>query len=156
MMKQKDAVFAAMTAGSEQGLTGDDQINFAVEQVKTGLMSGEIVHSKGPFTDEKAARSYAGSLVSNWKKKDVRLTGGVKYTPETKRGPIVKDETLKKLNDSLKSLRINQPNNSDLIGRVEAAIEERRSQLAAAKAQTKVQTLDETLAALQELGIEVA
>lgn len=156
MTKQKDAVFAALSAASTQGLEGENATNFAVEQVKTGLMTGEIIHSKGTFTDEKAAQSYARSLVSNWRKKDERLNGGAKYVPATKRGPIMKDEMLKKLNDSLKSLRINQPENHELIGRVEAAIEARKAVIANEKQASKVQSLDETLAALQDLGIEVA
>lgn len=155
-IKQKDAVFNAIQAASEQGLEGDQLTTFAVEQVKQGLMSGEVQHSKGNMSDEKAALSYARSLVSNWRKKDERLTGGVKYVPATKRGPIMKDETLRKLNDSLKSLRVNDPDNAELIGKVEAAIDARKSQLAAEKAASKVQSLDETLAALADLGIEVA
>ena len=153
MMKQKDGVFAALQAASEQGLEGDQAIDFAVEQVKQGLMSGEIAHSKGQL-DEKSARSYAGSLVSNWRKKDERLNGGVKYVPETKRGPQVKDETLKTLMTNLKSLKANNAD-ADLIARVEAAIEARRSEVQATKAAAKVQSMDETLASLQALGIAI-
>lgn len=153
MMKQKDGVFAAIMAAQEQGLEGDAAHNFAVEQVKAGLMTGEIIHSKGQL-DEKAARSYAGSLISNWKKKDDRLNGGVKYEPSVKRGPQVKDELLKTLNTNLKSLRANNAD-SELIGRVEAAIEARREAINAEKAATKVQSLDETLASLESLGISV-
>jgi hypothetical protein len=154
--KQKDAVFNAITMASEQGLEGDSAHAFAVEQVKTGLMSGEIQHSAGAITDPKKAESYAKALIANWRKKDDRLTGGVKYVPATKRGPIVKDDMLKKLNESLKSLKVNQPGNAELIARVEAAITARKAELAAAKAQSKVQSLDETLSTLADLGIEVA
>ncbi len=153
--KQKDAVFAAIQAASDQGLDGDAANEFAVEQVTQGLMAGEIAHSKGAL-DPKAAKSYARSLVANWRKKDVRLTNGVKYVPTTKRGPIVKDDQLKKLTESLKSLKINQPDNTDLIARVEAAIAARKETLAAEKAATKVQSMDEALATLESLGIDVA
>lgn len=169
MMKQKDAVFAAITAAQEQGLEGDAARNFAVEQVKQGLMDGTIQHSAGQITDEKRAQGYARSLVSNWLKKDERLNGGTKYVPATKRGPILKDETLRKIVEARKSLEVNlnalrtSGGDPDLIARVEAALEqtrtkeaERREALAAEKAQSKVQSLEETMANLEALGIEVA
>jgi len=68
----------------------------------------------------------------------------------------LKDARLKGLTESLKSLRVTSPENIDLIGRVETAIEERKATLASTKAASKVQSLDETLAALADLGIEVA
>lgn len=156
MIKQKEAVFAALAAAGEQGLEADAATAFAVEQVKTGLMAGEVQHSSGAITDPKKAESYAKALISNWLKKDERLNGGAKYVPTNRRGPIMKDERLKALSESLKSLKVNQPGNTDLIARVEAAIDARKTELASAKATSKVQTLDETLASLQELGIEVA
>lgn len=153
MMKQKDAVYAALEAAQAEGHQGDEATEFAVEKVKQGLMSGEIAHSKGQL-DEKAARSYAGSLISNWKKKDPRLNGGVQYVPETKRGPQVKDELLRTLSTNLKSLKANNAD-AELIARVEAAIENRRAEVQAEKAATKVQSLDETMASLEALGIQV-
>lgn len=152
MMKQKEGVFAAITVGMEQGLEGDALKTFAVEQVKVGLMTGEIGHSKGPIADEKAARSYAVGLVNNWMKKDERLTGGAKYVPQTKRGPRVKDEELLKLTTSLKSLEAHGADQG-LIDTVKARIEARRQVLAQEKATSKVQSLDETLAELEALGI---
>ena len=152
---QKEAVFQAITDGQTQGFTGNDLKAFAVEQVKSGLMSGEVEY-KNDRTDEKACTNYARALYSNWTKKDTRLNGGAKYVPATIRGPQVKDEQLKKLTESLKSIKVNAPGESDLIARVEAAIEARKAELHATKAQSKVQSLDETFAALAELGIEVA
>lgn len=153
MMKQKDAVFAAITLAQTNGLEGDAAHNFAVEQVKLGLMSGEVEHSKGQL-DEKGARSYAGSLISNWKKKDKRLNGGVDYTPSTKRGPQVKDERLKELNGNLKALRAHGADMT-IISRVESAIEARREELQAEKSASKVQSIEDTFASLAALGIEV-
>lgn len=154
--KQKDAVFAALETARGQGLEGDSLREFATEVLAQGLMTGEIVHSKGAITDPKKAKSYAGSLISNWTKKDTRLTNGVKYVPETKRGPILKDEKLKDLTVAMKSILVNQPTNAELIARVQAAIDERRAEVAATKAATKVQSMDEALATLESLGIEVA
>jgi hypothetical protein len=154
MMKQKDAVYAALEAAQAEGHQGDEAIAFAVEKVKQGLMDGTIQHSKGAL-DEKSARSYAGSLISNWRKKDTRLNGGVQYVPETKRGPQVKDEQLRTLKANLDSLKAHGAD-EDLIARVEAAYEARKAQVQAEKAASKVQSLDETLASLQALGIDVA
>lgn len=154
MMKQREAVFAAIEAGQTQGLTGDELRAFAVEQVKQGLMAGQISHSKGQL-DEAKAQSYARSLYSNWTKKDDRLNGGVKYEPKTKRGPLVKDEQLKALKANLDSLKAHSAD-ADLIARVEAAYNARKEQVQAEKAASKVQSLDETLASLQALGIDVA
>jgi len=153
MMKQKDAVFAALEQAQRLDLEGDAAHAFAVEKVKQGLMDGTVFHSKGRL-DEKKAKSYAGSLLANWFKKDERLNGGVKYVPETKRGPQVKDELLKTLTTNLKSLKANNAD-AELIARVESAIETRRAALAAEKQATKVQSLDETMASLEALGIEV-
>lgn len=153
MMKQKEAVFAAITLATTQGLEGDSAHDFAVEQVKLGLMSGEVEHSKGNL-DEKSAKSYAGSLISNWKKKDTRLNGGLKYEPSTKRGPQVKDERLKELNDNLKALKAHSADMT-IVSRVETAIEARRAELNAEKSASKVQSLDDTFASLAALGIEV-
>lgn len=154
-MKQKDAVFAAFNAGQQQGLEGEALKSFAAEQIKQGLMSGEVSHKEGPVTDEAKATKYAKSLISNWTKKDERLTNGVKYVPATRRGPQVKDETLKKLNESLKSLKVHSPDNMTLITSVQAKIDERKAQLAAEKAGSKVQTLEEAMATLAELGVPV-
>lgn len=153
-MKQKDAVFQAIEAARGQGLEGDQAREFAVRTIATGLMNGSVSHSKGQL-DEKSATSYASSLFSNWTKKDTRLTNGVKYVPENKTGPRVKDEALKKLSAALKSLEANGGNH-DLIERTKAAIATRKEQIAAAKATAKAISIDEALANLAELGIEVA
>jgi hypothetical protein len=154
-IKQKDAVYAAFQAGREQGLEGNSLRDFAVEQVKVGLMSGEVAHSEGQFADEKKAQTYARSLVSNWAKKDERLNGGAKYVPTTRRGPQVKDDELKKLNEALKSLRVHDSGNMALISQIEQRMAARKQSLQAEKAGAKVQTLEETMAALEGLGIDL-
>jgi 2-oxoglutarate dehydrogenase complex dehydrogenase (E1) component-like enzyme len=154
-MKQKDAVFQALETARGQGLEGDQAREFAVRMIATGLMNGSVSHSKGQL-DEKRAVSYAGSLVSNWTKKDTRLTNGVKYVPENRTGPRVKDETLKKLTAALKSLEVNNPENIELIERTKSAIATRKEQITTAKASAKAISIDEALASLAELGIEVA
>lgn len=152
MMKQSEAVRTFINQADSQGLTDKARRDFAVENVKIGLLDGSIAYGKDR-TDEKAVSIYASSVVGNWLKKDTTLNGGVKYEPATKRGPQVKDEQLIALNANLKSLRVLSPDNMDLIGRVESAIEARKAILAQAKETTKVQSLEDTLASLEAMGI---
>lgn len=157
MIKQKEAVFSAFSAGIDSGMEQGTPALFdhVASLVASGITSGEVEYSKDR-SDEKVAKAYSRSLTSNWFKKDDRINGGTKYIPATKRGPQVKDETLKKLSVSLKSLKAhNGQVDMNLISRVETAIDARKQQLASEKAATKVQSLDETLAALESLGIEV-
>lgn len=156
MIKQKEAVFAAYTAGIEAGLEhGSDALfDQVAASVAAGIFNGEVEYGKDR-TDEKAVRSYSRSVTSNWFKKDQRISGA-KYVPATRRGPQVKDERLKALIANLKSLKAHDSQvDMTLIQRVEAAIAARKSELAAEKAASKVQSLEETMASLEALGIEV-
>ena len=154
-MNQKETVFNAFQGATNEGLTGTAHTAFVIDQIACDLTSGECAHSKGPITDEKEARKYAGALLSNWKKKDTRLSGGVAYVPATPRGPQVKDGLLKQLNGNLKSLKAHGVEDMDLITRVEAAIATRREELAAAKGIAKVQPIEDAMAELAALGIAV-
>lgn len=154
MIKQKEAVYAAYQSGVNNGLEhGSDQLfDFVAGQMQTGITDGTVDYS-GDRGDEKKVKSYSRSVTSNWFKKDERISGA-KYVPATKRGPQVKDELLRTLNVNLKSLKANNADMT-LISRVEHAIEARKSEIAATKQASKVQSMDETLASLQALGIEV-
>lgn len=154
-MNQKETVFNAFQAATAEGLTGAEHTAFVVDQIACDLTSGECVHSKGPITDEKEARKYAGALLSNWKKKDERLSGGIKYEPVTRRGPQVKDNLLKQLTGNLKSLKAHGVEDMSLITRVESAIETRKAEIAAAKGIAKVQPIEDAMAELAALGIAV-
>ncbi len=157
MIKQKEAVFAAYQAGINNGLAAGSEPLFdhVASQVEAGIRAGEVDYSKDR-NDEKTVKSYSRSVTSNWFKKDDRISGA-KYVPATKRGPQVKDDMLRKLNTSLKSLKAQAPGTVDmnLIQRVEAAIEERKAQVASTKAASKVQSIDDAMNTLAELGIAV-
>jgi hypothetical protein len=155
-MKQREAVFAAYTAALEAGMAvGTDQLfDHVADTVAAGITAGEVAYGKDR-ADEAKVKSYSRSVTSNWFKKDERIAGA-KYVPATRRGPQIKDETLKKLTSALKSLKAhNRPEDMTLITKVQDQIEARRSALASDKAASKVQPLEETLASLAELGIEV-
>lgn len=83
-MKQKDAVFAAIinVCGKREGkyeLTKDEKtkVNNIVFQ---GIMTSEVEYTKE--LDEKSVSEYVPGMVSNWLRKDTRLSGGTKYTPK--------------------------------------------------------------------------
>src|SRR5581483_7039528 len=92
VMKQKDAVFAAYQAAVANGMEhGSDALYEQVAAVvQAGIASGEVDYGKDR-TKESEVKSYARSLVSNWFKKDERISGA-KYVPATRRGPQIKDE----------------------------------------------------------------
>ena len=153
MMKQKDAVFAAYTAGINAGLEHGSKPLF--DHVKTeifhGITAGDISYNKDR-SNEKEVRNYAGSVTNNFFKKDERISGA-KYVPQTKRGPIVKDERLIELSTNLKALKVHSPENMELIGRVQAAFDARKAEVAASKVSTKVKSEAETMESLAALGL---
>lgn len=155
MLKQKDAVVQFWNQGSQQGLAGKDLESFVANEVYHGIASGDIEHRDESIrTDEKRARSYAKSLTSNHFKKAKEINGGVKYEPATKRGPVVKDQRLKDLIESLKALKANNAD-MNLISQVEAAAEARRAEVDAEKSKSKLPSIEDTMAKLAELGISV-
>lgn len=155
MMKQKDAVVTFFNQGTTAGHTGEALNSFIVDNLTAGFVAGEIEHKKGRL-EEKKARSYAGSLLSNWKKK-VDLTSGAKidYVPANPRGPLVKDPTLVTLKTSIASLKANN-GSPELIARAEAAYAARKAEVDAAKATSKVIPMEEALAQLENLGVDIA
>ncbi len=84
-MKQKDAVFAAITnvVGSFEGKVelSKEQKSAVNAIITQGILSGDVEYLKDD-SDEKAVREYVPGLVSNWLRKDVRLNGGGKYAPK--------------------------------------------------------------------------
>lgn len=155
MIKQKDAVVQFWNQGTEQGLSGKDLQEYVATEIFHGLSAGDIEHRDESIrSDEKRCKSYARSLVGNHFKKAKEINGGVKYEPTTKRGPLVKDQRLKDLMESIKSLKANNADMT-LISQVEAAAEVRRAELEAEKSKSKLPSMEETMAKLAELGINV-
>jgi hypothetical protein len=127
MISQKDSVFTAYEQGKAQNLTGKDLATFASTQVALGLMQGEVEHSTPEkfLNNEKEANKYAKELVSNWFRRDQRINGGVKYVPETKRGPIVKNADLKDLLAAQRKLsKIGSPEAQEVLSMISPKIEE--------------------------------
>jgi hypothetical protein len=165
-MKQKDVVFNAFHAClTALNITGvkfvsevpaeqkDEVKNGVIDLVTQSIMSGEMDLDKPELkADEKAAKGYAKALWGNWIKKDDRLNGGVKYVPQTRRGPIVKDENLKKLKGAIQSLQLNKADPA-LIAKTQEVFDARKAELAAAKAASGAVPLDEAMAILVEAGI---
>lgn len=155
-MSQKAAVIAILDAGIAAGHSDKALRAFAIPRIAEGLMDGRVPHTKGNL-DDKAAKSYAGALVSNYLKKEANYNEGVPYADRKGvRGPRVKDAELTDLTTSLASLEA-QPaaikeHYVDLIARTKAAIDARKAFLASQKAQPKeVIPLDDAVAKLTRL-----
>ena len=155
-MKQSEAVVMFWKQGVEQGLTGEALKAYAVEEVYHGLMAGDIDYRDQEYIQQpKNAMSYAKSVVHNYHKKNPEMNGGVKYEPATKRGPLVKDPTYKSLKGNLKVLE-SQGGDLALIAATKARMTEIEALEKASKPATKnTKTLQEALAELAELGVQV-
>jgi hypothetical protein len=153
-IKQKDVVFAAFMSIVGEGKTVADatetQRQQVKEQVASQLHDGSCDWDDPDKSPEHCLR-YAGSLVSNWFKKDPRLNGVGKYTPKTRRGPLVKDEELKKLIAARDSAVV--LGRTEVVPQLESRIAQRKEQLKLEKAKTKVLSQDELAATLTELGL---
>lgn len=86
MMKQKEAVFSAIVGvlgtfeGSAQDMITPEQRKQVCQILVEGFNQGKI--SLDREYDEAGMKTYVNGLVSNWLRKDTRLTGGVKYVPK--------------------------------------------------------------------------
>jgi hypothetical protein len=151
MSSQKDQVFAAYEVANEE--VGSQGIVAVKERTRDllviGLMSGEITWGSEDKS-EKQSRIYAAQLVCNWFKKDPRINGGVAYIPETKRGPRVTDEQLKKLVEAKKAAAVHAP---ELVAQLDAKIVARKEELNLTKATAKVMSVDDFAATIKELGL---
>ena len=83
MMKQKDAVYAAINNCFE--ISGDGAVSLdksqradVVEVLFQGFMTKSISFD-GELPEAGKLRSYCNGLLSNWLRKDTRLNGGTKY-----------------------------------------------------------------------------
>jgi len=160
-MKQKDAVVLYWTQGTEQGLTGKDLEAFVSTEIFHGLQAGDIDHRNAAMKeDEKECQRYAKALVSNHFKKAKEINGGVKYIPQTTRGPIIKDQALKDLSICLKAMQGRDDVTEEMIQSTSFLIESRKAELEAAKpakkpAAKKVLSLEEIQATLAKYSVEV-
>ena len=145
-MNQKDAVFNAVV--SVLGSTPTEAVQLTAEQraevidaVAAGLADSSIdftEESRAKYSDEASIRRYTAGLISNYLRRDPRLSGGVKHvaTPKGPRTP--KDDQLAEM----KTLRqkLEAEGNQDGVTEVNEAIEARTAELRAAKEQSKPKT----------------
>ena len=155
-MKQVESVILHWTNGTNNGLTGKDLEAYVATEVFHGLRSGDVELRKASIKeDEKECMRYAKSLVSNHFKKAKEINGGIKYTPATTRGPIVKDEMLRELTKNLKALKAMAEPDMNLILAVEAAIDNRASQVEEVKKVKAAPSIDDIKAKLEALGVAI-
>jgi len=106
MLNQKDGVFSAVCEVFGQDSFDSkleytkDQAHEVCEIVTIGLMDGTIsmsTEAKAKYDDHTKMRQYAGGLVANWFRKDLRLNGGEVYeikSPGSRAGsgdPVLKE-----------------------------------------------------------------
>lgn len=137
-MKQKDAVIQAVL-----GLKGEMTNSLSKSEIETcaGIITDQILAGQVAFSDEAKAKydttekvfGYVKGMVKNWLTKSKELNGGVKYEPETKRGPL-KDATQK----ALEALLEKCPDNDE----VKQALAEHIANKAAQKKATTEKTID--------------
>jgi len=110
---QKTAVYLAITAylnevgrpfddGDKLVLTQEDRktiTTMVVAFIETGDME---FTAKAKYNTPEKIRNYATGLISNWLRKDVRLTGGTKHTTKNPGSRIGQSDSLVK---KLKALR---------------------------------------------------
>lgn len=143
-MKQKDAVYAAITSVLvASNIDFEDGMNVAPHMTKErraqvnailfeGFRAGKIDLTKS-FTDEEL-KEYVSGLQSNWIRKDPRFNGNTKYEPKNPGSRAGQgDEQLKNL-----KLFLATRSTSEEKAEVQTYIDARQAELAAAKA-SKVQ-----------------
>jgi hypothetical protein len=146
MLSQKEGVFQAIVelfnfSGKGKFTPTKDQRKQIVEMVTAGIMDGNIEFSEeaqAKYPTSKDVSGYVTGMVSNWLRKDTRLNDSETYVaknPGSRTGSG--DEMLK----NLKALRT-QLSDKDKIAKVDEAIENRKSELQAAKAKSVTINVD--------------
>jgi Zn-dependent oligopeptidase len=137
-VSQKEAVYNAIKSiksfddGELVTLTKEEKAN-VVQIVVAAFEAGEVSLSdaaRAKFDDSTKLSKYTSGMVNNWLRKDTRLNGGSKYVtknPGSRAGS--QDDTIKNLR-LLKSTLTDETQ----IAEVDAAIEQRKSEIQAEKA----------------------
>lgn len=136
MMKQKEAVFAAVVSvlGSFEGAANPtkEQRGQVFNIVREGFTNGTIALDK-TYETESELNQYTSGVISNWLRKDVRLNGGTKYSaknPGSRTG--ASDPQLKALRGLL-STKTDDAERSE----IQSFIDARVAEIAATKVKSK-------------------
>ncbi len=145
-ISQKEGVYEAIVAvkGTSEfngAVTlSDDERTLVREALRDGFKRGEIAYA-GDLPDDKELFTYTSGLVSNWLRKDTRLSGGVKYTPKH---PGIRagsgDESIK----AMKSLLTTVTDPAEKL-EIQKAIDARTAELKPQPKPIKVEALPEHL-----------
>lgn len=150
-VNQKEAVYNAVVGYmSEQGrsVVDGEAVQLDREEKRTiigmlaaSLEAGEIAVSEAKqakMTEAKDYRDYASNILNNWTRKDLRLNGGEQYetkNPGSRAG--AGDDQVKELKKFRSTL-----SDPDQIAAVDAAIEERLTELRAERNKAKVEDIN--------------
>jgi hypothetical protein len=84
MKTQKEITFDVISSARNNGMTNEWIITHGPAILRDMFFQGDWTVVKGS-TDEDAILKYSRALIKNSLLKDVRLNGGTKYTPKTRR-----------------------------------------------------------------------
>lgn len=95
-LSQKDAVYEAILACRDEA--GNFNRDDVVNQLLTMFDAGQFeIKSEAQKATEKIKRDYIKSVISNWTKKDTRLSSGIVSTVQERRKPRPADDEMKRL-----------------------------------------------------------
>jgi hypothetical protein len=95
-LSQKDAVYEAVCACRDE--TGDFSREDVISKLLEMLDSGQWeIKSEEKKSSDKAKKDYIGSVVSNWIRKDPRLSSGVSVPIQERKKPRPADDEMKRL-----------------------------------------------------------
>lgn len=145
-VNQKDAVFNTVSqvttvSESEPTVLTKDERATCLAMLTESLQAGEVIVSaakQAKMTEPKDYKEYAGNILNNWLRKDLRLNGNKPYqakNPGSRAG--AGDEQLRELKKLKSSL-----SDPEQIALVEQAITERLAELKAESNKAKVQEVN--------------
>lgn len=139
-MSQKETVFNTVVSycadkkikreGKLTTLTKEQKaevVGLMVQLTKQGVV--EVKSEK----ERKDLKKYWNGTVGNWLTKDIRLNGGKKYEPKTKKGPREPSE-VKELRKLLAA--VTEAGNAETIALVQAELDKKEAEIANAKVDT--------------------
>jgi len=126
-LTQREAVYrAVMSCRDENGHYDRKEV---IETMFTMYQAGEwSIKTSSQKESDDAKRAYIGSLITNWTKKDPRLSGSPVHTPERKKRKPADDEMKR-----LMLAKIVLLNESQSTEEIDALIQQRQDEISAAK-----------------------
>ena len=138
VLTQREAVYRAVTSCKDE--TGRFDRKEAIEVLMNMYTAGEFeVKAASQKESDKALRAYMGSVISNWTKKDTRLSGCPVNTPE-RRNRRPADDEMKRLTMA-KVVLMNEGASTE---EIDVLIKQRQDELSATRSRRQEHLLELT------------